>query len=97
MGHEGRGRGRRSTPVKFKDPCQQAYLTTAIIPADIIWERPVGSWDSMSKKALVFKLARHVVDFCDWLSDPPMTERDRITRYIVETRIAFYQRYLARR
>ncbi|MCI0780380.1 MAG: hypothetical protein J4O03_04355 [Chloroflexi bacterium] len=51
----------------------------------------------MSKKDLVSTIARHVVDFCDWLSDPPMTQRDRINRYIVETRIASYQRYLARR
>ena len=51
----------------------------------------------MSSTGLVSKIARHVVEFCDWLSDPPMTERDRINRYIVVTRIAAYQRYLARR
>ena len=51
----------------------------------------------MSKRALVFTIARRVVDFYDWLSDPPMTQRDRIKQYIVETRIAFYKRYLARR
>ena len=51
----------------------------------------------MSKSAMVFTIARQVVGFFDWLSDPPMTKRDRINQYIVETRIAFYKRCLLRR
>ena len=91
------GGGRRSTPGKFQDRYQQAYSAISYNTGDITRERPAGSWASMSSTGLVSTIARHVVEFCDWLSDPPMTKRDRINRYIVETRIASYQRYLAGR
>ena len=54
-------------------------------------------WILMSKQAILARLARHAVAFCDWLSDPPMTERDRNKRYIAETRAARHRRYLVSR
>ena len=48
-------------------------------------------------EAILAAVANPVLAFHDWISDPPMTERDRIKRYIVETRNASEKRRLAGR
>ena len=48
-------------------------------------------------EAILAVIGKPVLAFHDWISDPPMTERDRIKHYIVETRKASKKRRLAGR
>ena len=52
---------------------------------------------TLTKTAFLALVSKHAVAVHDWLTDPPMTERDRIKRYIAETRAAANKRYLLRR
>jgi len=54
-------------------------------------------WALIRGDAILAAVANPVLAFHDWISDPPMTERDRIKRYIVETRNASEKRRLAGR
>ena len=42
-------------------------------------------------------LGKSLMDFHDWITDPPMTERDRINRWITEARAEARKRHLLRR
>ena len=42
-------------------------------------------------------LGKALMDFHDWITDPPMTERDRINRWIAEARAEARRRHLLRR
>ena len=39
-------------------------------------------------------IAKRALAFYDWLSDPPMTVRDKVILFIAETRALRYKRYL---
>jgi len=52
---------------------------------------------ALIREAILAAVANPVLAFHDWISDPPMTEPDRIKRYIVETRNASEKRRLAGR
>ena len=54
-------------------------------------------WAAWRKAPFIAAIARYLAAFDDWISDPPMTERDRINRYIKETRSRSHKRYLAGR
>ena len=54
-------------------------------------------WASVRGDAILAVVGKPVLAFHDWISDPPMTERDRIKHYIVETRSASKKRRLAGR
>ena len=54
-------------------------------------------WALIRGDAILAAVANPVLALHDWISDPPMTERDRIKRYIVETRNASEKRRLAGR
>ena len=43
------------------------------------------------------RLGKTLMDFHDWITDPPMTERDRINRWITEARAEARKRHLLRR
>ena len=43
------------------------------------------------------RLGKAFIDFHDWITDPPMTERDRINRWIAEARAEARKRHLLRR
>ncbi len=54
-------------------------------------------WALARGNAILAALGRQALEFHDWISGPPMTERDRIKKYIVETRNASYKRRLVGR
>jgi hypothetical protein len=54
-------------------------------------------WTLIRGDAVLAAVANLVLAFHDWISDPPVTERVRIKRYIVETRNASEKRRLAGR
>jgi len=54
-------------------------------------------WALIRGDAILAAVGNPVLAFHDWISDPPMTERDRIKHYIVETRNASKQRRLVGR
>ena len=54
-------------------------------------------WAAWRNSPFVAATIRYLAAFEDWISDPPMTERDRINRYIKETRSWSHKRYLAGR
>ena len=54
-------------------------------------------WVLIRGDAILAAVGNPVLAFHDWISDPPMTERDRIKHYIVETRNASKNRRLAGR
>ncbi len=54
-------------------------------------------WARVRGNPVLATVSRQVLAFHDWISDPPMTERDRIKQYIVETRKANKKRRLAGR
>ncbi len=54
-------------------------------------------WALVRGDAILAAVGNPVLAFHDWISDPPMTERDRIKHYIVETRNASKRRRLAGR
>ena len=54
-------------------------------------------WALIRGDAILAAVGNPVLAFHDWISDPPMTERDRIKHYIVETRNASEKRRLAGR
>ena len=54
-------------------------------------------WAAWRNAPFIAAITRYVVAFDDWISDPPMTERDRIKHYIIETRSRSHKRYLAGR
>ena len=54
-------------------------------------------WALVRGDAILAAVAKPILAFHDWISDPPMTERDRIKHYIVETRKASKRRRLAGR
>ena len=54
-------------------------------------------WTLIRGDAILAAVGNRVLEFHDWISDPPMTERDRIKHYIVETRNASEKRRLAGR
>ena len=56
-----------------------------------------GIWAHVPKNAVLAVVGRQVLALYDWISGPPMTERDRIKHYIVETRKATHKRRLAGR
>ena len=49
------------------------------------------------KNAVLAAVSAQVMAFHDWISDPPMTERDRNKLYVVETRKASKRRRLVGR
>ncbi len=60
--------------------------------------RPLARmWALIRGDAILAAVGNPVLAFHDWISDPPMTERDRIKHYIVETRNASKKRRLAGR
>ena len=54
-------------------------------------------WALIRGDAILAAVGNPVLAFHDWISDPPMTERDRTKHYIVETRKASKKRRLAGR
>ena len=54
-------------------------------------------WAAWRYSPFVAAITKYLVAFDDWISDPPMTERDRINHYIKETRSRRHKRYLAGR
>ena len=54
-------------------------------------------WARVRGNSVLATVSRQVLAFHDWISDPPMTERDRIEQYIVEARNASKRRRLAGR
>ncbi len=54
-------------------------------------------WALIRGDAILAEVGNPVLAFHDWISDPPMTERDRIKHYIVETRKASKRRRLVGR
>ena len=54
-------------------------------------------WALIRGDVILAAVGSPVLAFHDWISDPPMTERDRIKHYIVETRNASKKRRLAGR
>ena len=54
-------------------------------------------WALVRGNGILAEVGRPVLEFHDWISGPPMTERDRIKQYIVETRKASNRRRLAGR
>ena len=56
-----------------------------------------SSWRHVRENAILVAIFGQMVTFHDWISGPPMTERDRVKRYIVETRLATHKRRLAGR
>ena len=54
-------------------------------------------WAHVRENAVLAAAGRPLLTFHDWISDPPMTERERVKRYIVETRIASHKRRLVGR
>ena len=55
------------------------------------------AWALIRGDAILAAVGNPVLAFHDWISDPPMTERDRTKNYIVETRKASKKRRLAGR
>ena len=51
----------------------------------------------LRNNAVLTAISTQVMAFHEWISDPPMTERDRNKRYIIETRKASKERRLAGR
>ena len=49
------------------------------------------------KNPVLVLLGKTLMDFYDWITDPPMTERDRINRWIAEARAEARKRHLLRR
>lgn len=58
---------------------------------------PARIWAHVRENAMLAAVGRLLLAFHDWISGPPMTERDRVKQYIVETRIASNNRRLAGR
>jgi hypothetical protein len=54
-------------------------------------------WTHLRYNAVLAAVSTQVMAFHDWISDPPMTERDRNKLYIIETRKASKRRRLAGR
>ncbi|MBQ12189.1 MAG: hypothetical protein CMJ45_11655 [Planctomyces sp.] len=52
---------------------------------------------NLLNNAVLSAVGTQVMAFHDWISDPPMTERDRNKLYIIETRNASKRRRLAGR
>ena len=57
----------------------------------------VHIWALVRGDKILAAVSKPVLAFHDWISDPPMTERDRIKHYIVETRKVSKRRRLAGR
>lgn len=51
----------------------------------------------LRNNAVLTAISTQVMAFHEWISDPPMTERDRNKLYIIETRKASKRRRLAGR
>ncbi|MEE3004583.1 MAG: hypothetical protein VX638_03910 [Chloroflexota bacterium] len=51
----------------------------------------------LRNNAVLTVIGTQVMPFHEWISDPPMTERDRNKLYIIETRKASKRRRLAGR
>ena len=60
----------------------KAVETAHQIPNTI--EELIGKPEPAEKESLLHKMAGSVLAFYDWLSGPPMSERDRIRRNIAE-------------
>ena len=60
----------------------EAVETSHQIPNTI--EELIGKPEPVEKESLAHKLAGSVLAFYDWLSGPPMSERDRVRRDISE-------------
>ena len=55
------------------------------------------AYSAIVKNPAPVRLGKTLMDFHDWISDPPMTERDRINRWIAEARAEARKRHLLRR
>ena len=52
---------------------------------------------SLKWKAIAALAFKRAIAFHDWITDPPMTERERIQRWIADTRAEARKRHLLRR
>ena len=80
------------TSVEVQEAEAEEVRATAIEGLPQVWLPP-------RKEALPARIARRVVAFAasaflylDWLSEPPMTERERVNRDIAKARSEFFAR-----
>ena len=55
-------------------------------------EDPAEVWAVPRKEAILARVARGFLAFYDWLSDPGMTDRERVTEDIAKARSQWYGR-----
>ena len=66
-------------------------------PSQLSHRASAHIWALLRGDVILAAVSKPVLAFDDWISDPPMTERERIKHYIVETRKASTRRRLAGR